>query len=218
MTTTPPPLGDAGQGAPSPAAPAAPTASDPAGLLARLDALIGRLGAGAGKPPAAEPRDDLESERVPRERLRAEQQRRAELEVELVSMRGQFASALASQSEAHAVDRDLLRAGIDDDIGRELVRKAWEGQPKAERGKSPAEWWGKLAADPKAAEGLPKALRAYLPAPAPAPAAASASPWGQTQARPPVDAGTAPAQGQGPGPKTGAGLEAYLASLPWGRQ
>lgn len=214
MTTTPPPPGDAGQGAP---APAAPTASDPAGLLARLDTLIGRLGAGAGKPPAAEPRDDLESERVPRERLRAEQQRRAELEAELVSMRGQFASALASQSEAHAADRDLLRAGIDDDLGRELVRKAWEGQPKSERGKSPAEWWTKVAADPKAAEGLPKALRAYLP-PAPAPAPAPASPWGQAQARPAVDAGTAPAQGQGPGPTTGKGLEAYLASLPWAQR
>lgn len=208
--TTPPPPGDGGQGAPAPA-----TTADPAGLLARLDTLIGRLGAGAGKPPAAEPRDDVESERVPRERLRAEQQRRAELEAELVSMRGQFASALASQSEAHAVDRDLLRAGIDDDIGRELVRKTWEAQPKGDRGKSPAEWWGRITADPKAAEGLPKALRAYLP-PAPAPSPAPASPWGQ--ARPPVDAGTAPAQGQGPGPKTGEGLEAYLASLPWGRQ
>lgn len=213
MSTTPPQPSDSA-GAPAPAA------TDPASLLARLDTLIGRLGAGAGKAPTPEPRDDVETERVPRERLRAEQQRRAELEAEIVSMRGQFASALASQAETHAVDRDLLRAGIDDDLGREVVRKAWEAQPKGDRGKSPAEWWSKVAADPKAAEGLPKALRAYLPpapAPAPAPAQGQGQGQGQPLVRPPVDAGTAPATGAG-APVTGKGIEAYLASLPWGRQ
>ena len=209
MSTTPPQSSD-------PAGAPAPAATDPASLLARLDTLIGRLGAGAGKAPTPEPRDDVETERVPRERLRAEQAKRAELEAELVSMRSQFATALASQSEAHAVDRDLRRAGIDDDLGREVVRKAWESQPKSDRGKSPAEWWSKVAADPKAAEGLPKALRAYLP-PAPAPAPASAQAQGQPIVRPPVDAGTAPATGAG-APVTGKGIEAYLASLPWGRQ
>jgi len=204
-------------------------AHDPGAILGALDGLRASLQqlVSGRRPPADDPGDDLETPRVPRERLRAAEQRAAAAEAKLAEVVGgldgikaQFAQTLAGLSEAHAADRDLIRAGVDDDDGRAAVRAAWERQPKAERGKSPAEWWQKQAADPEAArKALPRTLHAYLPAPAPAPAAASKAPpnpLAGLMGRPAVDAGTAPASAAGVEPVRGKGLDAYFASLDYG--
>jgi hypothetical protein len=222
MTTPPstPPAEGQGQ---TPAGAGAP--HDPGAILGALDGLRASLQqlVSGRRPPADDPGDDLETPRVPRERLRAAEQRAAAAEAKLAEVVGgldgikaQFAQTLAGLSEAHAADRDLIRAGVDDDDGRAAVRAAWERQPKAERGKSPAEWWAKQAADPDAArKALPRTLHAYLPAPAPAPAAAPKPPAGLF-GRPAVDAGTAPAGSGGTEPVRGKGLDAFFASLDYG--
>jgi hypothetical protein len=205
-------------------------AHDPGAILGALDGLRASLQqlVSGRRPPADDPGDDLETPRVPRERLRAAEQRAAAAEAKLAEVVGgldgikaQFAQTLAGLSEAHAADRDLIRAGVDDDDGRAAVRAAWERQPKAERGKSPAEWWAKQAADPEAAKkALPRTLHAYLPAPAPAAAPKAsgnpANPLTGLMGRPAVDAGTAPASAAGVEPVRGKGLDAYFASLDYG--
>jgi hypothetical protein len=107
-------------------------------------------------------------------------------EKELATHRASEAERLAAaraERDAHWQQRfELLRAGIDDDDGAALVAQAWERQPKDGRGKTPAEWWAKVAADAAAGKETPqlsKALAAYLPSPAPAPA-----PRGTTKAAP----------------------------------
>jgi hypothetical protein len=228
MTTPPSTPPAEGQGQP----PAGASGThDPGAILGALDGLRASLQqlVSGRRPPADDPGDDLETPRVPRERLRAAEQRAAAAEAKLAEVvgsldgiKGQFAQTLAGLADAHAADRDLIRAGVDDDDGRAAVRAAWERQPKADRGRSPAEWWAKQAADPESAKkALPRTLHAYLPAAAPAAAAAAAkgspaNPLAGVFGRPAVDAGTAPASPAGVEPVRGKGLDAYFASLDYG--
>jgi hypothetical protein len=223
MTTPPSTPPAEGQGQP----PAGASGThDPGAILGALDGLRASLQqlVSGRRPPADDPGDDLETPRVPRERLRAAEQRAAAAEAKLAEVvgsldgiKGQFAQTLAGLADAHAADRDLIRAGVDDDDGRAAVRAAWERQPKADRGRSPAEWWQKQAADPDAAKkALPRTLHAYLPAAAPAPAAAPkgpANPLAGLMGRPAVDAGTAPANGASGQLVTDQGLEGLLGSI-----
>lgn len=96
---------------------------------------------------------------------------------QLATLKSQTASEVASLAQRHSEDLALNDAGIRDSLGRGAVRQAWEAQPEAARGKSPAEWWRtqldafqahQANPDEAPAVEIPRILQGYLPtAPAP---------------------------------------------------
>lgn len=165
--------------------------------------------------------------RVPYDRFRQVVDARKGLEAELSELRAQVeqlqqgyksqldaiksetADQMKQVAQRHQEDLRLVEHGIKDDLGRAALRQAWESQPKDQRGKSPAEWWGQQVEalnkhrenpDEAPAVEVPRVLQGYLPAaPAPAPAPARGGP-------PRVDKGAAP--------RRSASVEDRLAGLP----
>ena len=85
-------------------------------------------------------------------------------------LREEFASQIGALQTRHRDDFALHSAGVQDELGRDTIRRAWEAQPKATRGASPGEWWtSTIKAHQTAVEkgesgaDLPPALSVYLP-------------------------------------------------------
>lgn len=158
-------------------------ASDADGLMARLGELLDKF-QGAGND------DDGDGKTVPYARF-AQVNARAKAATEaLAAMKAEVAALqegheaavkalkeetstqVAALAQRQTEDMALYDAGLDAD-GRIALRAAWERQPKAERGKSPVEWWtaqvgaySEHSADPeKPSPKIPKTLAAYLPQP-----------------------------------------------------
>ena len=141
----------------------------------------------------------------------------AAAKADAAKIREDAAGQVAGLAQRNAEDLALAGLNVKDPLGRDTMRRAWESQPKESRGKSVADWWGKVSeahkatsADPKAqAPEVPEPLRCYLPT-VEAPKAAAPrgdaagqprSPWGGST----VDRGTAPATAK-------TGLEAFHAA------
>lgn len=132
-------------------------------------------------------------------------------------LREELAVQVGQLQARHADDLGLVGLGVQDDLGRDTIRRAWESQPKAARGESPAKWWAstvdahKTAAE-KGGEGapvLPPALSAYLPK-----IEAKAPPQQAGQGKPPPRqpwAGSAPDQGVASRQAPLQGIQAVLA-------
>ena len=132
-------------------------------------------------------------------------------------MKEELAVHVGQLQARHADDLGLVGLGVQDDLGRDTIRRAWEAQPKAARGESPARWWAstvdahKTAAE-KGGEGapvLPPALSAYLPK-----IEAKAPPQQAGQGKPPQRqpwAGSAPDQGVASRQAPLQGVQAVLA-------
>ena len=93
-------------------------------------------------------------------------------ENQLDKLKTDTASQVAGLAQQHQEDLLLNEAGIRDSLGRSAVRQAWEAQPEAARGKSPAQWWqkqlealGAHRANPDEAPAveIPRILQGYVP-------------------------------------------------------
>jgi hypothetical protein len=118
---------------------------------------------------------------------------------QLDKLKSDTAAQVAGLAQQHQED------GIRDSLGRSAVRQAWEAQPEAARGKSPAQWWQqqleamnahRTNPDEAPAVEIPRILQGYLPE---SPQPAKSSP-------PQVDRGAAR--------KTNSSVNDRLASLP----
>ena len=93
-------------------------------------------------------------------------------ENQLDKLKTDTAAQVAGLAQQHQEDLLLNEAGIRDSLGRSAVRQAWEAQPEAARGKSPAQWWqkqleglGAHRANPDEAPAveIPRILQGYVP-------------------------------------------------------
>jgi hypothetical protein len=91
---------------------------------------------------------------------------------QLDKLKSDTAAQVAGLAQQHQEDLLLNDAGIRDSLGRSAVRQAWEAQPEAARGKSPAQWWQQqlegLSAhrsnpDEAPAVEIPRILQGYVP-------------------------------------------------------
>ncbi len=125
---------------------------------------------------------------------------------QLDKLKADTAAQVAGLAQQHQEDLLLNEAGIRDSLGRSAVRQAWEAQPEAARGKSPAQWWQqqleamnahRANPDEVPAVEIPRILQGYLPE---APAAPKSS------SPPQVDRGAAR--------KSNSSVNDRLAALP----
>ena len=157
--------------------------ADAAGILAKLEAILGRV-----KPPVDDDEEPT-SGKVPYARFFEANQRAKAAHEALLALKPEVESLRNAQSAAIEAHKSTLAAevakmgarnqedlalrdlGFDGD-GRDAVRTAWSRLPETARGKSVPEWWqGQVEAvkahraDPeKAAKpALPKTLEPYLP-------------------------------------------------------
>lgn len=91
---------------------------------------------------------------------------------QLDKLKADTAAQVAGLAQQHQEDLLLNDAGIRDSLGRSAVRQAWEAQPEAARGKSPAQWWQQQLeglnahrANPDEAPpvDIPRILQGYIP-------------------------------------------------------
>ena len=181
----------------APEAPAAPTHDDLTGMSSkaqeRIAAVIAREKAAVARAEAAEAAQRAAESRA------AEAQKAAAAADELRQQVADAQKRAETETAERAVDKAIYRAGITDDEGADFVRLAYGRIPLDDKGARPplAEWLANR-------DGLPKAVRAYLPEAA-SPPAATAAP-----AAPAATAATAapatPASPPGlPNPDKGAG-------------
>jgi hypothetical protein len=142
----------------------------------------------------------------------------------LESVRTSAAESVTALQAQHAEDLGLMEAGFKSSTDRKTLRMVWEDLPKAERGKTPGDWWRSVTeahaahiADPEAAPAPKVAtpLTPYLPqAEAPKPAQRATQPAAQNWMGPPAG----PSQRTVSDPIGSApvdqGLDAFLAALP----
>lgn len=155
------------------------------GLLKRLAAMMNSHQAGGD--------DDFggEGRRVPYSRFQEVVRKNQELTKALEGVAGEVtalkeshaAKILALQEQAgqqvsevrlrHEQDLELVDAGLTDVYGRDVLRQVWDRAPKADRGKSPADFWKATLeahkahhADPEnvQAPNIARPLTPYLPA------------------------------------------------------
>lgn len=96
---------------------------------------------------------------------------KSSFDADLAKVRKNALDETTAIAQRHQEDLGLVEAGVRDPLGRRALRDAWEAQPKATRGDSPAGWWAGLiaaraehAADAaKAAPSIPPTLVGYLP-------------------------------------------------------
>ena len=213
-----------------------------------MSELVNRLSAALGRQRPVVDADSDDDGRgpprsVPYHRFRTELEARKSLAAELESIKGMVEELKAGHAAAlesvrtsaaesvtalqaqHAEDLGLMEAGFKSSTDRKTLRMVWEDLPKAERGKTPGDWWRSVTeahaahiADPEAAPAPKVAtpLTPYLPqaeAPKPQPRRA-AQPAAESWMGPPAG----PSQRTVSDPIGSApvdqGLDAFLAALP----